>query len=103
MIDRKRYTKDTLDQLPRNLDVMKVTTKSNEKSLGFFGELCPLSNFYPSSFVFDGISYHSTEQLIQHTKTKFCGDKQSEINILASKTPFECKRLSREISNYNYK
>ena len=33
VLDSKRYTKDTLDQLPRNLDVMKITTKSDEKSL----------------------------------------------------------------------
>ena len=83
VIDGKRYSKDNLDQLPRSLDIMKVTTKS----LGFFGELCPLSNFYPSPFIFNGINYHSSEQLIQHVKSKFCGDRQTERNILAAKPP----------------
>ena len=103
VLDGKRYTKDTLDQLPRNLDVMKITTKSDEKSLGFFGELCPLSNFYPSSFEFNGINYHSTEQLIQHQKAKLFSDKRTEHSILTAKSPIECKKLSRNISNFNYK
>ena len=96
VIDGKRYTKDQLDQLPRNLDIMKVTTKTNEKSVGFFGELCPLSNFHPSPFTFNGINYHSSEQLIQHMKSKFCRDKQSERSILVAKPPLECKKLSRD-------
>ena len=103
VLDGKRYTKDNLDQLPKNLDIMKITTKSDEKSVGFFGELCPLSNFYPSSFLFHGINYHSTEQLIQHQKAKLCGDKQSEQHILAAKTPLDCKKLSREITNFSFK
>ena len=102
-LDGKRYTKDTMDQLPRNLDVMKITTKSEEKSLGFFGELCPLSTFYPSSFEFNGINYHSTEQLIQHQKAKLFGDKRIEHSILTVKLPLECKKLSRDISSFNYK
>ena len=70
---------------------------------GFFGELCPLSNFFPSPFVYNGVQYHSSEQLIQHTKAKHCSDKETERRILSAKTAFECKRLSREISNFSYK
>ena len=103
VLDGKRYTKDNLDQLPKNLDIMKITTKSDEHSVGFFGELCPLSNFYPSLFLFHGINYHSIEQLIQHQKAKLCGDKQSERSILAAKTLLDCKKLSREITNFNFK
>ena len=81
VLDGKRYTKNNLDQLPRSLDIMKVTTKSNENCLGFFGELCPLSNFHPSSFMYNGINYHSSEQLIQHMKAKLCGDKLSRLCV----------------------
>ena len=41
VIDSKRFTKENLHQLPKNLDPMKVTTKSNDEIMGFFGELCP--------------------------------------------------------------
>ena len=43
VIDGKHYTKDTQHQLPKKLDPMKVATKSNDETLGFFGELCPLT------------------------------------------------------------
>ena len=103
VLDGKRYTKETLNQLPKNLEIMKITTKSDEHHVGFFGELCPLSNFHPSPFLLHGIDYHSTEQLIQHQKAKLCGDKQAERSILSAKTPLECKKLSREITNFSYK
>ena len=77
--------------------------RSDEHSMGFFGELCLLSNFYPSSFLFHGVEYHSTEQLIQHQKAKLCGDKQTERSILSAKTLLECKRLSKEITNFSFK
>ena len=92
-----------MDQLPRNLDVMKVMTKTDDKTLGFLGELCPLSNFFLSQFTFNGINYHSSEQLIQHIKSQFCGERQMERTILAAKTPLECNILSRDISNFNFK
>ena len=103
VLDGKRYTKETLNQLPKNLEIMKIMTKSDEHHVGFFGELCPLSNFHPSPFLLHGIEYHSTEQLIQHQKAKLCGDKQAERSILSAKAPLECKKLSREITNFSFK
>ena len=103
VLDGKRYTKETLYQLPKNLEIMKITTKSDEHHVGFFGKLCPLSNFHPSPFLFHGTDYHSTEQLIQHQKAKLCGDKQAERSILSAKTPLECKKLSREITTFSFK
>ena len=103
VLDGKRYTKETLYQLPKNLEIMKIMTKSDEHHVGFFGELCPLSNFHPSPFLFHGTDYHSTEQLIQHQKAKLCRDKQAERSILSAKTPLECKKLSREITNFSFK
>ena len=82
---------------------MKITTKSNENNLGFFGELCPLSNFYPCKFEYKGIAFHSTEQLIQYQKAKLLGDSRIEHSILTAKSPLECKKLSRDITNFSYK
>ena len=70
VLDGTRYTKENLHLLPRSLEIMSVTTKSDDNVLAFFGELCPLSNFYHSSFLFKGIEYHSSEQFIQHMKAK---------------------------------
>ena len=103
VIDSKRYTKENLHQLPKNLDPMKVTTKSNDECVGFFGELCPLSNFHRSPFVYNEVEYHSSEQMIQHMKAKLFGDKTAQMLILNAKTPLECKKFSKDINNFNFK
>ena len=103
VIDGKRYTKDTLHQLQKKLDPMKVTTKSTDETLGFFGELCPLSNFHRSSFLYNEVEYHSSEQMIQHMKAKLFGDKATQKLILSAKTPLECKKISKDINNFNFR
>ena len=47
VIDGKRYSVSELDKLPQKLSPFEVTTKSNDDTIGFFGELCPFSNFHP--------------------------------------------------------
>ena len=103
VIDSKRYTKENLHELPKTLDPMKVTTKSNDQTLGFFGELCPLSNFHRSSFLYNEVEYHSSEQMIQHMKAKLFGDKAAQTLILNAKTPLDCKKISKDIDNFNFK
>ena len=50
-----KFNKDNLHELPVKLNIMEITTKSNADVVGFFGEICPLSNFYPSKFLYKGI------------------------------------------------
>ena len=45
VIDGKKYGVNDLNLLPQKLHPFEVTTKSNEETLGFFGELCPLVTF----------------------------------------------------------
>ena len=75
VLDGKRYHKENLHRLPKKLDPMKVATKTTEDSIGFFGELCPLSNFHPSPFLYNEVNYHSSEQMIQHMKAR---DKETK-------------------------
>lgn len=97
VLDGKQYTKENLHQLPKKLDPVKVATKSTEDAIGFFGELCPLSNFYHSPFLFDEVNYHSSEQMIQHMKAKLFGDKAVQKLILSAKSPLECKQSKRYV------
>ena len=73
VIDGKHYGVNDLDKLPQKLSPLEVTTKSDNDTIGFFGELCPFSNFYSSQFNHNGINYHSGEQLIQHQKALHWG------------------------------
>ena len=67
--------------------------------MGFFGEINPLSNFYPSTFLYNGIQYVSSEQLIQSSKAKFFGDMDTYNQILGCSTSLEYKNLSHQIRN----
>ena len=79
---------------------MKVSTKENSDTIGFFGELCPFSNFYEAEFIWNGYIYHCSEQYIQHQKAKYCGDVVAANEIMSCKTALQCKRASRNIENY---
>ena len=102
VIDGKRYGVNDLSQLPQKLSPFEVTTKSNDDTLGFFGELCPFSNFYPANFIHEGIHYSSSEQLIQHKKALHCGDNATANKILTAKTAIACKQLAYQIQNYDH-
>ena len=96
---KQRYSVNTLNQLPKELNVFKVTTRENETTVGFFGEINPLSNFYPSTFSYEGIQYISSEQFIQMSKAKYFGDVDSYNQIMGCSTSLECKSVSRQIRN----
>ena len=77
VIDGKCYGTDDLEKLSQSINPINVSTKSNDTVVGFFGELCPLSNFHPANFTYKGQSYHSSKQFIQHTKAQFCNDGET--------------------------
>ena len=95
----RSYNVNTLNQLPEELNMFKVTSKEDESTVGFFGEINPLSNFYPSTFDYDDVKYISSEQLIQAYKAKLFGDMDIYNQILCCSTSLECKNLSRQIRN----
>ena len=95
----RSYNVNTLNQLPEELNVFKVMSREDESIVGFFGEINPLSNFYPSTFDYDSVKYILSEQLIQANKAKLFGDMDTYNQILCCSTSLECKNLSRQIRN----
>ena len=94
------YTVGMLNQLPDELNAFKVTSKEDSQTVGFFGEINPLSNFYEAPFVHGGTRYISSEQFIQANKAKYFGDLNTQELILGCTTSLECKILSKQIRNY---
>ena len=88
-----------LNQLPDELNSFKVTSKENPSTIGFFGEINPLSNFYPASFTHDGLQYISSEQFIQARKAQYFGDIDTHSKIMGCSTSLECKTFSKQIRN----
>ena len=102
VIDGKRYGIGDLDKLPQSISPVSVSTKSNEETVGFFGELCPFSNFYPVKFNHQGQNYHSSEQFIQYTKAKYCNDHETAEHILNMHSALACKKFGYTVQNYNH-
>ena len=101
IIDGKHYTMETLDMLPNALNVFNISSHSNDNTIGFFGELNPLSNFHKAVFTHENITYHSSEQFIQHCKATHFGDHITANKILNTTTALESKQLSSSIRNFD--
>ena len=99
VIKGKKNGVNTLNQLPEELNVFKVTTKENADTIGYFGEINPLSNFYPAPFTCDGVQNISSEQFIQASKAKYFDDADTYNQIMGCSTSLECKRIARSIRN----
>ena len=97
----KPITTKTLHKLPEELNVFNITSCSNDTTLGFFGELNPLSNFHSASFVYNDTHYSSSKQLIQHQKALYFGDHQTATRIITSENPGDCKAIGTDIENFN--
>ena len=101
VIKGKHYTCDNIDELPEDISGYKITSKEDSDTIGFFGELNPLSNFHRSHFIVNNHWFHCTEQYIQHKEAEFLNDKPITLKIMASDSAMECKQLARNIKNYN--
>ena len=97
----KSYTSKSLHLLPDQLTGYQVSSRENDKSIGFFGELSPFSNFHEASFELDGIVFHSSEQYIQYQKARLFNDSHHQQKIIDCSSPFESKQLAREIQNFD--
>ena len=97
------YRTNDLEKLPQELHGENISCVPNRESYEFFGKLHPFSNFYATNFNFQGYEYHSSEQMIQHLKASYFGDEETAQKILNASSAFECKRLSKEIADYNHK
>ena len=95
------YTPQNLHKLPPELSGFNISSASDPTTFGYFGRLNPFSNFHPAKFNYEGKSFHCSEQFIQYAKAKhFKADALSD-RILTSDTASECKRVAREITNYD--
>jgi hypothetical protein len=96
-LNGKRYTKDTLSDLPENLSPLSLSTRTNEQSLAFFGKGNPLSNFHPANFVVNGTFYSSTEQFYQAQKAEFAKDSYNHARIMQQDDPANHKKIGATI------
>jgi hypothetical protein len=59
------------------------------------------SQFYPAKFEIGGQTYHWAEQWMMASKARLFGDDAALAAILAAKAPEECKKLGRQVRNFD--
>ena len=101
VIKGKRYNVNELDKLPKSLKPANVTSRTSDTLYRYFGELNPLSNFFPSPFKYGENNFHCSEQFIQLKKAELFKDKQAAKRIMQMTTGHQCKLEGQKISNFN--
>ena len=59
------------------------------------------SQWHPSTFVIDGVTYNCTEQYMMAEKARLFGDTGTEAMIMATADPAMQKRFGRQVSNFD--
>lgn len=95
--ESQTYDVSNLHSLPDELDPKLVGTVTKNNFLAFFGQNCPLSNFYEAPFYADGFKYRHVEQFLFCKKAEFARDDASKQKILTANTPAECKKIGKHI------
>lgn len=73
---------------------MKVT----DKFVYFWGGV--FSQWYPSIFVIDGVTYTSAEQYMMHQKALLFGDTETAEEVMKTDSPKDQKALGRLVKNF---
>ena len=93
----KCFTVNSISELPTDLNGFHVSSKSDNKTYAFFGELNPFSNFHPSPFTVDNTHYKLSEHFIQSEKAKHYGDEHMANKIISTDSALDAKRLGYKL------
>ena len=66
----KKCTTKNIGKLPAELNGFHMSSKWNNNTYDFFGELNPFSNFHPSPFTVGEITYKTSEHYIPAEKAR---------------------------------
>ncbi len=101
IIDKRRFTLDTIMQIPSSCAFWASNVRSNDKCFVWHGNLSPFSNMFRCKVVIAGITYYYGEQYIHGFKAVKFGDRVTYRKIMASRDPYEMKTLSYDIKNFD--
>jgi ribA/ribD-fused uncharacterized protein len=74
--------------------------RTTDKMVLFWGDEDIYSNFFPSAFTIDNVTYRFVEQFMMASKARCFGDYTSERKIMAESVPLAIKRLGRGVQGY---
>ncbi len=101
VIDSIAYGVDDIDKLPPDLNPEKLSQKSNERNLVFFGINSKFSNFHPCKFRIDNVPYSCNEQYIASEKAGLFDDDEAQRKIMLEKSPYRMKAIAARLQNFD--
>jgi ribA/ribD-fused uncharacterized protein len=60
-----------------------------------------LSNWFPSPFVIDGVTYATNEHWMMAEKARVFGDAVARARVMKAETPGEAKAIGREVQHFD--
>ncbi len=100
IVDKKRYTLNTIMTLPSNLKFWSSNVRSNESVFAWHGNMCPFSNFFWAPIIIAGILYLFCEQYIAAERAILFHDDETLKKILMSRDPYECKKFGHQVKGF---
>lgn len=95
-IDGRPYTVSTMNNLPQDLQLRNLSTRTLDDAVLFYGRYSIFSNFHQRRFVLDGQEYSSVEQYFQCQKAIRLEDHDTAASIMATNDPVLQLRLGRK-------
>lgn len=74
--------------------------RNPEEYTFFYNNRTPFSNWYPSTFIVDGVTFTRMEQFMMYRKAMLFGDQVIARQILATDDPAEHQRLGRLVKGF---
>ena len=100
-LNGKFYTIGDLGNLPDELKLTNLSTRSQGGITAFFTKYSILSNHYRCSFKEDENTHSSVEQYLMFHKAMHFKDLALSKRILETDDPVEAKSLGKTVSNFN--
>jgi hypothetical protein len=101
IVNQKKYTVETIDDLPHDLNPRNTATQTIGPHTFFFTSYSPFSNHFTNApFTMGHNTYICTEQRFFSRKAQLLGDEDNYHKIMAAKDPKKMLDLGKKIVNY---
>lgn len=98
IVSNQQYTVDTLHNLPDELNPSTLATKQlDDKTIAFFTDASPLSNFHKANMTINGKTYSTVEKYFHYNMAMAAGQQGLAAKIDDCTLPAECKALGKKV------
>ena len=100
LLNDRMFTVKDLDNLPDDLKLHNLSTKTNENMVVFFSRNSKFSNHHPCCFTKDEVLFTSVEQYLMFRKAKCFKDSATADLVLQTDDPVKAKQLGKTVKDF---